>query len=112
MPLDSLIILQEGTRLKIEKTAVAGTMESSDIMVTLSPGSVGGIEIELESSVEKQFGNAIRSTIQDVLTELDVKNAHVKALDKGALDCTVRARVKTAAYRACNCDSYQFGGQN
>lgn len=97
--------------MNIQKTAVAGTMESSDIMVTLSPGNTENIEIELESSVEKQFGNSIRSTIRKVLMELGIKKAHVKAIDKGALDCTVRARVKTAAYRACQRRDYQFGGQ-
>lgn len=97
--------------MKIQETGVAGTMESSDIMVTLSPSAAETIEIELESSVEKQFGNAICRTIRDVLNEMGVKSAHVKALDKGALDCTVRARIKTAVYRACKSKDYQFGGQ-
>ena len=85
--------------MEIIKSSVAGTMESSDIMITLEPGS-GGIEIELESMVEKQFGRQIRSVIINTLSELQVKNAKLSAVDKGALDCTIQARVKTAVHRA------------
>jgi len=85
--------------MEILKSSVAGTMESSDIMITLEPGS-GGIEIELKSLVDKQFGRQIRSAIENTLSQLQVKNARVIAVDKGALDCTIQARVKTAVYRA------------
>ena len=92
--------------MKIVKTAVCGTMESSDIMVTLSPNDGKGIEIELDSTVEKQFGRAIRAAIVETLTELGIQDANVRAVDKGALDCVVRARTKTGAYRACERDDY------
>ena len=85
--------------MQILKTSVAGTMESSDIMITLEPGS-GGIEIDLNSVVEKQYGRQIRSVISNTLADLDVKSAKVKAVDKGALDCVIQARVKTAVHRA------------
>ena len=85
--------------MEILRSSVAGTMESSDIMITLEPGS-GVIEIELQSMVEKQFGRQIRSVITNTLSECEVKNAKVIAVDKGALDCTIQARVKTAVYRA------------
>jgi citrate lyase subunit gamma (acyl carrier protein) len=85
--------------MKILKSSVAGTMESSDIMITLEPGS-GGIELELKSMVEKQFGRQIRSVITNTLSELQVESAKVTAVDKGALDCTIQARVKTAVCRA------------
>jgi citrate lyase subunit gamma (acyl carrier protein) len=89
--------------MEIYKPSVAGTMESSDIMITLEPGS-GSIEIELQSVVDKQFGRQIRSVIADTLAELTVKSAKVSAVDKGALDCTIRARVRTAVYRAAGKD--------
>ena len=85
--------------MKIIKSSVAGTMESSDIMITLEPGS-GGVELELKSQVEKQFGRQIRSVIINTLSELGVKSAKVTAVDKGAMDCTIQARVKTAVRRA------------
>ena len=85
--------------MEIKQTSVAGTMESSDVMVTLESGS-NGIEIELTSIVEKQFGREIRKAITETLSSLGVENVKVKAVDKGALDCTIRARVKAAVYRA------------
>jgi citrate lyase subunit gamma (acyl carrier protein) len=91
--------------LDIKNTAVAGTLESSDIMVTVVPG-VKGVEIDLKSSVEKQFGAEIRRVITATLSDLGVKAAKVIAVDKGALDCVVRARVKTAVYRASGSHDY------
>jgi citrate lyase subunit gamma (acyl carrier protein) len=85
--------------MEIKQPSVAGTLESSDVMITLEPGGPG-LEIELESIVEKQFGRAIRQTIRETLQSLDVHNAKIRAVDKGALDCTIRARIKTAVYRA------------
>ena len=89
--------------MKIVKNAAAGTMESSDILITVEP-SDEGISIDLTSSVEKQFGRQIRSVIRQVLAQLDVENAAVTAVDKGALDCTIRARMETAIYRAAGKD--------
>jgi len=85
--------------MEIKQTCVAGTMESSDVMVTLAPGG-NGIEIELKSNVKAQFGKEIRRAITETLKELEVNNVKVIAVDKGALDCTIRARVRTAVCRA------------
>lgn len=94
--------------MELKKTGISGTLESSDIMITLEPGS-GGIEIELTSSVEKQFGDAIRKEITATLEEMGVKGARVTAVDKGALDCVIRARVKAAVCRAADIE-YAWGG--
>ncbi len=93
--------------MKIEKTGLAGTLESSDILIRIEPGR-DGIQIDLQSIVEKQFGKAIRAEITGTLQGLGVENATVVAVDKGALDCTIRARVKAAACRAADVD-YSFG---
>ena len=85
--------------MKILKPAKAGTLESNDISIMLMPSS-DGIEIELESIVEKQFGNEIRKTIKDKLIELGVEGVIIKAIDKGALDYTIKARIETAVKRA------------
>ena len=81
----------------IIKRATAGTMESSDVYVEISPAE--GLEISLESVVQKQFGSAIEAVIGEVLAECCVKNAKVTVIDKGALDCVIRARVETAVMR-------------
>ena len=84
---------------KIVKTAMAGTLESSDVFVTLEP-SENGVEIEIDSVVQKQFGETIRRTVEEVLEDLKVENAKLSIVDRGALDCVIRARVETAIARA------------
>lgn len=86
--------------MEIPKMASAGTLESSDCLVTIEPGH-GGITLELTSSVMNQYGRQIRSTILDTLERLQVDNAAVTVVDKGALDCTIKARVECAVYRSC-----------
>ncbi|WP_461613778.1 citrate lyase acyl carrier protein [Clostridium sp. Marseille-QA1073] len=86
--------------MKIKKVAKAGTLESNDIYIMVMPNDEGGIELDLESIVMKQFGDEIRKTILDTLSNLGVEKAIVKAQDKGALDYTIKARVETAVKRA------------
>ena len=45
--------------------------------------------------------------IQKVLAEMGVENAVVKAVDHGALDCTIRARTTTAVQRAVKEEAVQ-----
>jgi citrate lyase subunit gamma (acyl carrier protein) len=85
--------------MEIKKIAVAGTLESSDIQIIVEPKDSEGIEIELKSSVEKQFGKQIRKTISETLAKIGVSCVRVVATDKGALDCTIKARVQSAAHR-------------
>lgn len=84
--------------MEIKKSAFAGTMESSDAYIEVFPTN-SGITIELESIVEKQFGESIRRTVLSVLNELGVQNAGVRISDRGALECVIRARVETAVLR-------------
>ena len=76
--------------MKIITTASAGTMESSDIIVRIEPAEKPGIEIHLTSSVMQQFGRQIEEAIRGTLGNLGVEDARVEAVDKGALDCTIR----------------------
>jgi len=85
--------------MKILQGGVAGTFESSDIHITIEPDT-DGIEISLQSSVEKQFGEHIRKEITNTLKNLKIDNVQIHAIDNGALDCVIRARVECAAYRA------------
>ena len=84
--------------MEILKSAVAGTLESSDAMVTVEPGE--GITVELSSSVMNQYGRQIKATVLETLERLEVKNAKVTVIDKGALDCTLKARVECAVFRS------------
>lgn len=87
--------------MKFVKNAIAGSLESNDIRVMIVANDGAGIEIELESVVEKQFGRQIRKVILETLEKLQMDNVKVIATDRGALDYTIRARVACAAYRAC-----------
>ena len=89
------------------KTSTAGTMESGDIMIQIAPTDRPGLNVELQRSVEYQFGDQIRQVITETLTSLGVTQADVHATDKGALDCTIRARVTAAAVRATGKDVWK-----
>ena len=96
--------------MEIRKPAVAGTLESSDCMVTVEPGQ-GGVELDLDSTVLRQFGKQIRKVIRETLERLEVTDAKVTVVDKGALDCTIKARVECAVYRSNEIrDNLPWGG--
>ena len=84
--------------MEILKNATAGTMESSDVYVEIEPGS-NGIQLQLESVVAQQFGESIKAVVREVLREQGVENANVRVVDRGALECVIRARVETAIIR-------------
>lgn len=83
----------------VSVVAQSGTLESNDIMIVVSPGD-SGIVIDLQSMVKKQYGEAICRTIKLAVEEQGLTDIYVKAIDKGALDCTVHARILTALSRA------------
>ena len=81
------------------RPAVAGTLESSDCQVTVEEGE-GTVELSLDSVVINQYGNQIRKVVYETLENLNVDNVKVTIVDKGALDCTIKARVEGAVYRS------------
>ncbi|MBQ2201989.1 MAG: citrate lyase acyl carrier protein, partial [Clostridia bacterium] len=44
----------------------------------------------------------IRETVLETLERLDVKSVKINVVDKGALDCTLKARVECAVFRSCD----------
>ncbi len=85
--------------MEIKKPAIAGTLESSDCQVTVEPGD-GSVEFSLESAVIHQYGNQIRKVVMQTLDNLGVDNVRISVVDKGALDCTIKARVEGAVFRS------------
>lgn len=83
--------------MQIVKNAAAGTMESSDVYVEIEPAQE--LTVQLESVVKIQFGDAILNVVQEVLKENGVDKASVRVVDRGALECVIRARVETAIHR-------------
>ena len=94
----------------ILKPAIAGTLESSDVQVTVEPGN-GSLELSIDSNVIHQFGNQIRRVILETLERLKVTDAKVTVIDKGALDCTLKARVECAVFRSIDQkEDFPWGG--
>ena len=75
----------------------AGSLESSDCLITISDSDK--LEIVIESVVFEQFGNQIQKVIQNTLKEHNISKMHVLCLDKGALDFTIKSRLETAIKR-------------
>ena len=100
-PLDPIFGEAGGYMLALRKAAQAGTLESSDMLVSVAPANAGaGIQLELVSSTMQQYGEHIKKLISSIFADLGVADAVVQANDKGAVDCVIEARVKTAILRA------------
>ena len=84
--------------MEIRCRAAAGTLESSDAYVEIEPGT-GAVDVQIQSVVAGQFGAQIESTVREVLAECGVVSANVRVMDRGALECVLRARVETAVLR-------------
>ena len=80
-------------------SAMAGTLESNDIFITII--AVGGTDtsISLSSIVMNQFGEAIRAVVTQCMAQSGLKGVDVTVQDKGALECTIKARMETAIAR-------------
>ncbi|MCK1478216.1 citrate lyase subunit gamma (acyl carrier protein) [Bradyrhizobium sp. LB8.2] len=87
--------------MKVIKEAIAGTLESSDVLVKVAPSDKETREVVLKSEVMKQFGKQIMLVVIDTLDSLSVSAGAISIEDKGALDCVIRARVQAAVLRGC-----------
>jgi citrate lyase subunit gamma (acyl carrier protein) len=88
--------------MKAKKQAVAGSLESSDAMVTIAPSEDAKVEYSIESIVIKQFGKRIRAVTEEVVAASGLEGVKVHVQDRGALECTLRARLETAIARAAD----------
>jgi citrate lyase subunit beta/citryl-CoA lyase len=91
------------TAVEVSKTFCAGRSGKdvrSDLAVSFTPRTTGGIEIELISRVATYYGDSIRAQVRDVLAQMGVADAHVKIEDEGALPFVISARVEVAVRRA------------
>jgi citrate lyase subunit gamma (acyl carrier protein) len=84
--------------MKIRIDAIAGTLESNDVLVRVNPAE--GLSVEIESIVLPQFGKQIRQAVLETAQEFQVQDAAIFLQDKGAIECTIKARVETALMRA------------
>ncbi len=85
--------------MKIEKEAMAGTLESSDVLITVAPHD--SLEIIIDSAVIRQFGEQIKVVVHQTLEKMNVTEGKVTLQDKGALDFVIQSRLETAVLRSC-----------
>ena len=94
--------------MKIMKEAIAGTLESSDLLVKVAPSDKGRRDVVIKSEVIKQFGKQINRVVTDTLDKLSVSAGEIEIEDKGALDCVIRARVQAAVLRGCGSEELDW----
>ncbi len=80
----------------IEFTGNFGEKIRSDCAVWLEIRESGGIELQLESKVDRMFGTEIRKQVSEVLQSLEVEHARVEMKDSGALPFVIAARLEAA----------------
>jgi citrate lyase subunit gamma (acyl carrier protein) len=84
--------------MRISKKAQAGTMQSSDLIVLVEPANE--LILEIESTVQQQFGHLIQERAEGVLRRLKIERGRIAISDRGALDYAIEARVEAALRRA------------
>ncbi len=94
--------------MKIIKTGMSGSLESSDVMITVDSNTGKGRSVTLESTVKRQYGKQILKVVEETLDLLEVADVSIRLEDKGALDCTIRARLEAAVYRAAGSETYPW----
>lgn len=92
--------------MDIVKPATAGTLESSDVQITLEPAD--SFHIDIQSNVLNQYGRQIKQTVEEILQQHHITRVRVQVIDKGALDCTIRARTECAVFRALGSAAYPW----
>ncbi len=79
------------------KTISVGTLESSDCLITLK--SAQTLSIDIDSVVHEAFYDHIKAVVEKTLAQYNIEKIQVIVQDKGALDYTIIARLKSAIER-------------
>jgi citrate lyase subunit gamma (acyl carrier protein) len=95
--------------MKVTQPAIAGTLESSDLLVKVAPSDKGTREIVIRSEVIKQFGKQIHRVVTETLDKLGFSAGSIVIEDKGALDCVIKARVEAAVLRGAGSQELDWG---
>lgn len=89
--------------MRITREALAGTLESSDVLVRVNPA--GTLKLDVKSSVMGQFGDDIRRVVTDQLDRMGVTEGLVAAC-RGPC-CAAPTRPNPIGVR---CERAQHGG--
>ncbi len=94
--------------MKTSKSVVAGRKAKADIEISLNSSSVKEVEVNLESSVQRFFGNHIRNYIKRYLSSLGLSACKIDATDDGALDFVIKSRIESALYKIDSSNAKEF----
>ena len=94
--------------MKLIRTGKAGSLESSDVLITVRTHPDNQLEIRVKSIVEKRFGTHIHQLVKSIADEKGVESALIDVDDRSALDCVIRARLEAALYRAAGIHTYRW----
>ena len=84
--------------MQLLHTARAGTLESSDCLVTVSPSDSFKLEYNGANSVI--FAKRTEELVRAMLEKTGAENAKITIQDQGAIGITIKARLETALNRA------------
>lgn len=79
-------------------TASAGTLESSDCLVTAAPGD--GFALDYRGANSAVFAKRTERIVREMLESHSVAGAKISIQDQGAIEITIKARLETALLRA------------
>ena len=83
----------------IKKATVGKEKQNADCVITIEPGKKG-IELDFTSLVGVQYGDDMKNTINEMLREYKIEDAKISVVDRGAIDCVLRARLEAVIKRA------------
>ncbi|NLX85440.1 MAG: citrate lyase acyl carrier protein [Synergistaceae bacterium] len=86
------------SKLILLHTASAGTLESSDCLVTVSPAEK--LALEYKGANSTVFAERTMRLVESVTKGYALTGAEISIQDQGALEITIRARLETALERA------------
>ncbi|MDO5738133.1 MAG: citrate lyase acyl carrier protein [Eubacteriales bacterium] len=86
--------------MEVRRAVTCGTHASSDVFIDLRPAEE--LIIELDSPLIQQYGEHIEKIIKEILQAKGIDRGHLRVLDHGALDCTIKARLETAIERSAD----------
>ena len=82
----------------VKKATVGQEKQNADCVITIEPAKKG-IELNFSSLVGVQYGDDMKKTIYDELEKYGITDAKVTVVDRGAIDCVLRARLETVIKR-------------
>jgi len=80
------------------RSASAGKAQKGDALVTIQE-DCRPLSLTITSSVQGLFGTQIESVCRQVLHDLGVVSGQIMVDDQQALDCVLRARIRSAVQR-------------